>query len=140
MLPTTIENETPKNDFDIVEEAQQPTKTYNMILNKNRVVNYTDGQAAMRQAIFKILQTERYQHNKVYSDNYGVEFYDLYGQPTAYCVPEIERRITEALTWDDRILQCINFSFEIKKKVIAVSFTAVTIFGNLNIDNIEVNV
>ena len=101
MIPTTVENETIKTDFTFVEEREQPTKTYKMLLDVSRVRGYTDKQEAIKQAIFKILQTERYQYKNVYSDNYGVEFWDLYGQSPAYCVPEIERRITEALTWDE---------------------------------------
>ena len=139
MLPTTIENETDITDFELVEESEQPTKTYKMLLENNRVRGYTDGQEAMKQAIFKILQTERYQHNQVYSDNYGVEFVDLYGQPVAYCVPEIERRITEALMWDERIERVSNFSFEINKRVISVNFTAYTIFGEIAIEGVEVS-
>lgn len=140
MIPTAIEEESTVNDFEITTSAEMPSKTYYMRLEKNRVVNLTDGQAAMKQAIFKILQTERYQHSKIYSDNYGVEFLDLYGQPTAYCVPEIERRITEALTWDERIERVSGFSFEIRGKVISVSFTAYTIFGSVAIEGVEVNI
>ena len=139
MLPTTIENEADITDFELVEESEQPTKTYKMLLENNRVRGYADGQEAMKQAIFKILQTERYQHDQVYSDNYGVEFYDLYGQPAAYCVPEIERRITEALTWDERIQRVSNFSFEINKRIISVNFTAYTIFGEIAIEGVEVS-
>lgn len=140
MLPTTIENETERTDFTLVEESEQPTKTYKMWLSENRVRSYTDKQDAMKQAIFKILQTERYQYKKVYSDNYGVEFWDLFGQAPAYCVPEIERRITEALTWDERIESVTDFSFEINKKVVLVNFTANTIFGEIAIQGVEVNI
>lgn len=140
MLPTTIENETEQTGFELVEESEQPTKTYKMWLDENRVRSYTDKQDAMRQAIFKILQTERYQYKNVYSNNYGVEFWDLYGQPPAYCVPEIERRITEALTWDERIESVSDFSFEIKKKIVSVSFVANTIFGEIAIEGVEVNI
>lgn len=140
MLPTTIENETERTDFTLVEESEQPTKTYKMWLSENRVRSYTDKQDAMKQAIFKILQTERYQYKNVYSDNYGVEFWDLFGQALAYCVPEIERRITEALTWDERIESVTDFSFEINKKVVSVNFTANTIFGEIAIQGVEVNI
>ena len=140
MLPTTIENETERTDFTLVEESEQPTKTYKMWLSENRVRSYTDKQDAMKQAIFKILQTERYQYKQVYSDNYGVEFWDLFGQSPAYCIPEIERRITEALTWDERIESVTDFSFEINKKVVSVNFTANTIFGEIAIQGVEVNI
>lgn len=140
MLPTTIEEPTTQNEFEIVSNAELPTKTYYMDLDKNRVRNWADGQAAMKQAIFKILQTERFYYNKIYSDNYGVEFNDLYGMPISYCIPELERRISEALTWDERITRVTKFSFEAHGRVIAVSFTAFTIFGTVSIDGFEVNI
>ena len=43
-------------DFEI---TQQPTYTHLMQLDNKVIRGYTDGQEAMRQAIFKILQTER---------------------------------------------------------------------------------
>mgnify|MGYP000069981319 CR=1 FL=1 len=136
MIPTEVQpTENLLQEFEVEE---QPTKTYYMDLDKNKVSGLTDGQAAMKQAIYKILQTERYQYPKIYSDNYGVELWGLIGQPIAYVIPEIERRITEALTWDERIIKVYNFSFEIKKKAVAVKFYADTVFGTVEIDNVEV--
>lgn len=135
MIPTaTATTDDLINDFEVVTEVMQPTKTYRMKLDTMRVQGLTDGQEAMKQAIFKILQTERYKYPKVYSDNYGVEFWDLIGQPIPYVLPEIERRITEALTWDERITSVNNFEFETKKKIVHVTFTANTIYGEIDIE------
>ena len=115
-------------DFEFEE---QPTYTYKMNLDTGTIRGYTDGLDAMRQAIFKILQTERYQY-VMYSWNYGVETLDLYGEPVSYVCPELERRITEALTWDERIKSVNNFEFDvIGKGVIHVSFVAHTVFGEV---------
>lgn len=117
-----------EQDFEITE---QPTHTYKMNLESNLIRGYTDGQEAMKQAIYKILNTERYQY-VMYSWNYGIELLDLYGEPVSYVCPELERRITEALTWDDRIQTVDNFEFNISKKgEILVTFTAHTVFGNV---------
>lgn len=117
-----------EQDFEITE---QPTHTYKMNLESNLIRGYTDGQEAMKQAIYKILNTERYQY-VMYSWNYGVELLDLYGEPVSYVCPELERRITEALTWDDRIQSVDNFEFNISKKgEILVTFTAHTVFGDV---------
>lgn len=117
-----------EQDFEITE---QPTHTYKMNLESNLIRGYTDGQEAMKQAIYKILNTERYQY-VMYSWNYGVELLDLYGEPVSYVCPELERRITEALTWDDRIQTVDNFEFNISKKgEILVTFTAHTVFGDV---------
>ena len=118
------------------EIEEQPTKTYKMDFDLNRIRGYTDELEAMRQAIFKILSTERYQYI-MYSWNYGIELVDLYGEPISYVLPELERRITEALTWDGRILSVDNFQFHtVKKGEIAVTFTAHTIFGDVATDKV----
>lgn len=117
-----------EQDFEITE---QPTHTYKMNLESNLIRGYTDGQEAMKQAIYKILNTERYQY-VMYSWNYGIELLDLYGESVSYVCPELERRITEALTWDDRIQSVDNFEFNISKKgEILVTFTAHTVFGDV---------
>lgn len=117
-----------EQDFEITE---QPTHTYKMNLESNLTRGYTDGQEAMKQAIYKILNTERYQY-VMYSWNYGIELLDLYGEPVSYVCPELERRIREALTWDDRIQTVDNFEFNISKKgEILVTFTAHTVFGDV---------
>lgn len=134
MIPTaTATTDDLVNDFEVVTETMQPTKTYYMLLETMKVEGLTDGQAAMKQAIFKILQTERYQY-PVYSDNYGVELRELIGQPIPYVLPEIDRRITEALTWDERITNVTDFDFDVKKSKVHVTFTAHTIYGALNIE------
>ena len=43
-----------EQDFEI---ETQPTNTYKMELESNLIRGYTDGQEAMKQAIFKILST-----------------------------------------------------------------------------------
>lgn len=122
-----------QQDFEI---ENQPTHTYKMNLVTHRIQGYTDGQEAMIQAIYKILQTERYQYI-MYSWNYGIETLDLYGEPVSYVCPELERRITEALTWDDRIESVDNFEFDISKKgKVHVTFTAHTIFGDVAIEKV----
>lgn len=117
-----------EQDFELEE---QPTYTYKMNLDTGSIRGYTDGLDAMKQAIFKILQTERYQYI-MYSWNYGIETLDLYGEPISYVCPELERRITEALLWDERIESVDNFEFDLPQKgVVHVSFTAHTIFGHV---------
>lgn len=124
-----------EQDFEI---ERQPTHTHKMNLESQLIRGYTDGLEAMEQAIYKILLTERYQY-VMYSWNYGIELLDLFGMPVSYVCPELERRITEALTWDDRIESVDNFEFDLSKKgVVHVSFTAHTIFGDVQAER-EVN-
>jgi hypothetical protein len=124
-----------QQDFEIQE---QPTHTYKMNLDTNLVRGYVDDIEAVKQAIYKILLTERYQYI-IYSWNYGIETVDLFGQPISYVCPELERRIKEALLQDTRIESVDDFEFStLKRGVVSVSFTAHTIFGDIKAEK-EVN-
>lgn len=116
-----------ERNFEIQE---QPSRTFRM--SGGNVRGYADGLEAVRQAVYKILLTERYRY-VMYSGNYGVELSDLYGQPVSYVCPELERRITEALTWDDRIDSVDGFEFDVSRKgSVHVSFTVHTVFGDVS--------
>ena len=111
------------------ETEEQPSRTFR--LNGDSVRGYVDELEAVKQAVYKILLTERYRYI-MYSANYGVELSDLYGQPVSYVCPELERRIAEALTWDDRIDSVDGFEFDLAKKgEVHVKFTVHTIFGDI---------
>lgn len=126
MLPTT------GNDLDLIEfeVEQQPSLTYRLDVEKNRVRGMTDGVDAVRQAVYLILNTERYAYS-IYSWNYGVELVDLIGRPADYIMSESKRRITEALEQDDRIKNVDNWRFETSRKSVKVAFTVHTIFGDI---------
>lgn len=109
----------------------QPSKNYKLHTEQNTIRGTCDGLEAMKQVIYKILNTERYQHI-MYSWNYGIELLDLYGEPITYVLPELQRRITEALIQDDRIKSVDDFNFEIiGKKAVNVTFTVHTVFGDI---------
>ena len=110
----------------------QPSKQHRMDSDRSLILGTCDGLDAVKQSIFKILNTERYQY-LIYSWNYGIELMDLYGQPLMYVCPEIERRVKEALLQDDRITGVDNFEFNTAKKgVVSVTFTVHTFFGDVN--------
>nr|DAW76710.1 MAG TPA: Protein of unknown function (DUF2634) [Caudoviricetes sp.] len=105
-----------------------------MDLSGDVIEGYTDELKAMEQAIYKIIRTERYKHI-IYSWNYGIELEDLFGMPVSYCIPEIERRVKEALEQDTRILDVTDFEFEtLKRGTVHVKFKAIIIFGNLELE------
>ena len=113
-----------------------PSKNYMMHIDRNRISGFCDKADAVKQAIYKILNTERYEYI-IYSWNYGIQLIDLYGEPVTYVCPELERRITEALLTDDRINLCENFEFDTSQKgVVVVTFTARTIFGDVDVEKV----
>lgn len=119
-----------------LEVETQPSKNYKMHLEQNIINGFCDGLEAMRQVIYKILNTERYQYI-IYSWNYGIELLDLYGEPVTYVCPELQRRITEALIQDDRIDSVDNFEFDIsEKRTMKATFTVHTIFGNVESEKV----
>lgn len=134
MIPdsTVDKSDAVTQDFSVTTELEQPTKTYKMRLDKLRVQNYTDGIEAMKQAVFKIVNTERYFYSQVYGDNFGIELQDLYGMPMDYVMAVVTQRITDALTWDQRILSVSNFSMSPNKGVLTITFNVMTIFGDFD--------
>lgn len=112
------------------EEAVYPGKTYAMDLERDRIAGVADGLAAVKQAVYKILHTERYTH-AAYSFNYGVELRKLIGKPVHFALPEIRRCITEALTWDSRIQNVDGFEFDVRGNSVHVSFTVHSTYGEI---------
>jgi len=127
MIPA---NDLLNKDFEIVEQGSQ---TFYLDIARNAVYGYIDGQEAVKQAIYLILSTERYQY-AIFSWNYGIELFDLFGKQMTYVLPELKRRITEALLQDTRIKSLENFGFKVSKNKILTTFTAVTIFGGIPIE------
>lgn len=112
---------------------KQPSHTYRMDLEKKEIQGWTDGIQAIRQAIYKILNTERYQE-AIYSWNYGIELEELFGKPIPFVYARVKRRIIEALSMDDRILEVKDFSFSRKKGAVAVLFRVGTTEGDIEME------
>lgn len=111
------------------ELTEVPTRTYKVV--NGRVAGFIDGQDAMRQAIEKVLLTERFAFD-IYSDSYGVEYTDLIGEHIDLAKAEAERLITEAIIVDDRVLSIENFKIvEETKTSLTVNFEVSTVFGTL---------
>ncbi len=130
MIPTI--NDDLRPDFEI---RQQPGKTYKMNLEEMRIGGSVDGVDAVKQAIYKILNTQQFQY-LIYSWDYGIELTGLFGQSSAFVYSEIENRIREALQEDDRITDVGDFSFESNKRQVLVRFTVYTTEGNADIEKV----
>lgn len=126
------------NELLTLEEEEQPGLTYALDIESGRIRGKVDGLEAIRQAVYLILSTERYDF-LIYSWNYGVELKNLIGQPRDYAFSEIKRVITEALTQDDRINAVDGFDFSVEKKTVLVSFVVHSIYGETTLE-VEVNV
>lgn len=123
MIPTTSFK---MSELQVVEYSDND---YKLNIDREKVSGTCKEIEAVKQTVFKILNTERYD-NIIYSWNYGVETKDLYGMPMGYVQPEIKRRFTEALMQDERIKEVSDFKFETKGHELHVSFFVACNYGN----------
>ena len=117
---------------------KQPSKTYKLNRDTQTIVGYCDGREAMEQAIYLILNTERFEWI-IYSWAYGCELQGLFGKPVPYAAAELQRRITEALLQDDRINNVENFRVSRSGSKVLATFDVSTIKGVIPV-NKEVGV
>ena len=125
MIPQTGDNL--RQDFVF---TTIPSRTLKMDHDYKTISGTIDQIQAVEQAVFLILTTERYQW-LIFSWNYGVELQNLIGKDPEYCIPEIERRIREALLQDDRITAVENFEFTLNKRKVLTTFTVISIYGGI---------
>lgn len=122
-------------------DLEYPSNTYKIdtsIESNQRINGYVNDLESVEQAIYLILNTERYEHI-IYSWDYGVELVDLIGKPMPYVISEVPRRIEEALIQDDRIEAVKDFEFKRNKSQLDVTFTVVTNVGNIS-TSLEVSI
>jgi len=125
-------------DVELMSEdtVTQTSRTYKV--SNNRIQGFTDGLDALKQAIYKVLNTEKYEY-PIYSFHYGIDFESLIGKNPIYVQIELKRRIKECLLQDDRIQSVDNFIFDIAGDTIICTFDVRSVFGNLTVSQ-EVNV
>jgi len=113
---------------------KQPSLSYKIKLEKERIERTVDGLEAVKQMIYKTLMTDRYKF-EIYDWNYGVELDDLIGRPKEFVKAELPRRIEDALIVDDRVDEVTGFEFtDIDKTALAVKFTVKTNAGDVPFD------
>lgn len=121
-----------------VEFVQQPSKTWYIDKTSNRISGTVDGLAAVTQAVDIILNVERFRW-QIYKPYSGMQWDGLLGQDPGYVASELQRRITAALTMDDRIRGISDFSYTASGNVLSASFTVNTVYGDTQ-TTVEVNV
>jgi hypothetical protein len=118
------------------EEGIETSRTYK--ITDNKIQGFTEGIEALKQAIYKVLNTEKYEY-PIYSFNYGVELESLTGKDPIYVQVELKRRIRDCLLWDERITNVDNFRFESKGDTMLCTFDVSSIFGDFTMFR-EVNI
>lgn len=114
-----------------------PTNTYEV--KNGRILNKFDGHRAMIQAVDKILKTERFVY-PIYNNQYGNDFFELFGKNFDYAMVEVERMVKEALLADDRVLTVTVDDIEVlDKTILKVHGSCTTVYGDIEIES-EVSV
>lgn len=116
------------NLTDNVEFKSQTSNTYKLNIKKNNISGFIDEINAVKQAVYLILNIERYRY-LIYDWDYGFEISDLIGQDIDIIQIEIQKRISDALKQDERITNVYDFIFKKTNKILHVSFSINTIFG-----------
>ena len=94
----------------------------------------SDDYTAMKQAVDKILKTDRFVY-PIYTEDYGNDLETLIGSSVSYAKTEVHRMTTEALSADDRVTQVeIKEIKQTAPDVLSVSGVCYTIYGPINID------
>lgn len=122
------------NDITIIKNVDA-SKTYK--LSDSNIQGFVDGLDALKQAIYKVLNTEKYEY-PIYGFSYGIELESLIGKDAAYVNVELKRRIQECLLRDDRIESVDNFDVTVTGDELLCTFHVVSIYGELAITK-EVN-
>lgn len=115
------------------EITQQPSKTYRLDMKHKRVIGFVDHLDAVKQAVYLILQTERFEY-LIFSAKYGYEGNGMVGRDLLFVKSEIQRRIRESLLQDDRIEEVIDFEISFLRDTALVKFTVVSRFGEFDME------
>ena len=123
MIPKSNLNDS----LELVDEVET-SRTYKILIGDSK--GYIEGLGALKQAIYKVLSTERYEY-PIYSFNYGIDIESLIGKDYDYVRIELKRRIEDCLLEDERINSVNNFSFEREEDVLKCTFEVESIYGNI---------
>lgn len=94
-----------------------------------------EGKEAVKVWIYKALMTKRYVHD-IYSWDYGQDLEELIGQgyDKGFIDSEVERRIKDCLSVNEKIESCADFDISLVNDRLNVSFTVNTVFGEVSIN------
>ena len=107
---------------------RQPSRTWHIV--EDRIRGEADGLESVRQAVEIILHVERFRW-QIYRPYSGMQWQGLIGQDSGYVTAELQRRIREALTMDDRVKGISDFECAMDVDELHCSFTVNTVYGDV---------
>lgn len=123
----------PTSSIDItggVNFQNQPSLSWYINKETNRIEGTVDGQAAVRQAVEIILNVERFRW-QIYRPYSGMEWDGLIGQDPGYVGAELQRRVIDALTVDDRVTGISDYDYTVDGSSLSAVFTVNTVYGSI---------
>ncbi len=108
---------------------QQPSLSWYINKDTGRIEGTVDGLQAVRQAAEIILAVERYRW-QIYRPYSGMEWAGLIGQDPGYVGAELQRRLVDALTVDDRITGISDYDYTIDGQKLRATFRVNTVYGS----------
>jgi len=118
-----------------LEDRIEPSKTFKLIYETNRISGFCDGLDALKQTIYcrLLIPKDRY---PIYHYTYGSELETLIGEPIYFAIPKIEYFIKQTLLEDDRITDVIGFKHEVGYRQVHTTFTVVSDLGNVEAESV----
>lgn len=124
----------PTSSTGISENVQfedQPTLTFYVDPISKKIKGTAQNFDVMQQAIEIMLSVERYKW-QIYTSNFGMEFDGLIGEDPGYVASELQRRISDALSIDNRIIGIEDFEYTVDDGVLTATLTVRTVYGNVD--------
>lgn len=115
------------------EQNIYPSRTWKLDMDRGRIVGKIDALEAVKQAVFKILQTDRYAHD-IYSFQYGHELKQLIGGHPAVIESEVNRMTREALLQDDRILSVEEADVSVMEDGLFIRCIVTSDYGSFEVE------
>ena len=113
--------------------SNPPSLTWGVDWQNKRIIQKIDQSAAIEQAVFFMLNTQRFRY-LIYSDNHGSEVKTLLGQDMDIVESRVSDMIQEALLVDDRITAVDSLKFkQIDSDTLQVTCVVHSIFGDIPI-------
>lgn len=123
----------PKSEIDLskgIVFQDQPSLTWIADPVTKPLRGRGDGWEAVRQAVEIIVNVERYKW-QIYTPNFGTDYDGLLGSEPGFVASELKRRLEDAFLPDSRLLGMKDFTYSFRAASLAVSFTVLTVFGDV---------
>ena len=123
----------PQSNIDLsrgVVFQDQPSLTWIADPVTNRLRGRGDNWEAVRQAVEIIVNVERFKW-QIYTPNFGTDYGGLLGTDPGYAASELRRRLEDAFLPDNRILGIKDYAYTFRDVSLTVTFTALTVFGDV---------